>query len=73
MVLSMYPKTDQVASNAGTSTITVEVPTDPASPFNPFDPAWIKMWEQTGPIAYLVLLCLFVWLLTRLVQTVKGK
>jgi hypothetical protein len=51
--------------------VSVEVPADPG--FNPFDPAWIKLWENVGPISYLVLLCLLVWLLTRLVEVVKGK
>jgi hypothetical protein len=53
--------------------VTVEVPTTTPLPFNPFDPTWIKLWEQVGPISYLGLLCVFIWLLTRLVETVKGK
>ena len=53
--------------------ITVEIPPSPAPQWNPFDPAWIKVWEQVGPIGYLALLCVFVWLLTRFVETVKGK
>lgn len=51
--------------------VSVEIPTDPG--FNPFDPAWVKLWENVGPISYLVLLCLLVWLLTRLVEVVKSK
>lgn len=53
--------------------VTVEIPSTSPLPVNPFDPTWIKLWEQVGPISYLGLMCLFVWLLTRLVQTVKGK
>lgn len=53
--------------------VTVEVPTTSSLPFNPFDPTWIKLWEQVGPISYLALLCVFISLLTRLVETVKGK
>lgn len=53
--------------------VTVEIPDTSPLPINPFDPTWIKLWEQVGPISYLGLMCLFVWLLTRLVQTVKGK
>jgi hypothetical protein len=33
----------------------------------------VKLWEQVGPISYLAMLCLLIWLLTRLVETVKGK
>ncbi|MDX2240497.1 MAG: hypothetical protein NW224_07430 [Leptolyngbyaceae cyanobacterium bins.302] len=53
--------------------VTFEVPTNSSLPVNPFDPSWIKLWEQVGPISYLALLCTFIWLLTRLVETVKGK
>ncbi len=53
--------------------VTVEIPATSPFPVNPFDPTWIKLWEEVGPISYLGLMCLFVWLLTRLVQTVKGK
>jgi hypothetical protein len=53
--------------------ITVEVPPSPTPQWNPFDPAWIKVLEQVGPIGYLALLCVFVWLLTRFVESVKGK
>jgi len=53
--------------------VTVEVPTSSTIPFNPFDPTWVKLWEQVGPISYLGLLCVFIWLLTRLVETVKSK
>lgn len=53
--------------------VTVEIPSTSPLPVDPFDPTWIKLWEQAGPIGYLGLMCLFVWLLTRLVQTVKGK
>lgn len=53
--------------------VTVEVPTNPNLPVNPFDPTWIKLWEQVGPISYLALLCVFIWLLTRFVETVKSK
>lgn len=53
--------------------VTVEIPATSPFPINPFDPTWIKFWEQVGPTSYLGLMCLFVWLLTRLVQTVKGK
>lgn len=53
--------------------LTVEIPSSPTPQWNPFDPAWIKVWEQVGPIGYLALLCVFVWLLTRFVETVKGK
>ncbi|WP_421657281.1 hypothetical protein [Leptothermofonsia sp. ETS-13] len=54
-----------------TARVSVEIPADPG--FNPFDPNWVKLWEHVGPISYLVLLCLLVWLLTRLVEVVKGK
>lgn len=54
-----------------TARVSVEVPAEPG--FNPFDPAWVKLWENVGPISYLVLLCLLIWLLTRLVEVVKGK
>lgn len=54
-----------------TAKVSVEIPADPG--FNPFDPTWVKLWEDVGPISYLVLLCLLVWLLTRLVEVVKGK
>jgi len=73
MVLSMDTYAHQVASSTGSSAITVEIPTDSTPSFNPFDPAWVKVWEQAGPVAYLFLLCVLVWLLTRLVETVKGK
>ncbi|MBF2027392.1 MAG: hypothetical protein IGS48_11570 [Oscillatoriales cyanobacterium C42_A2020_001] len=53
--------------------VTVEVPTSSSLPVNPFDPTWIKLWEQVGPISYLALLCVFIWLLTRFVETVKSK
>ncbi len=53
--------------------LTVEIPSSPTLQWNPFDPAWIKVWEQVGPIGYLALLCVFLWLLTRFVETVKGK
>lgn len=53
--------------------VTVEIPTSSSVPFNPFDPTWIKLWEQVGPISYLALLCVFIWLLTRFVETVKSK
>lgn len=65
------PNSQRLTPNA--TTVTVEVPTSSALPFNPFDPTWIKLWEQVGPISYLGLLCVFIWLLTRLVETVKGK
>jgi len=69
--LSPNPKLQSSLPNA--TKVTVEVPTSSVLPFNPFDPSWIKLWEQVGPISYLGLLCVFIWLLTRLVETVKGK
>lgn len=53
--------------------LTVEIPSGPTTQWNPFDPTWIKVWEEVGPIGYLALLCVFIWLLTRFVETVKGK
>ncbi|MBW4581224.1 MAG: hypothetical protein KME42_16775 [Tildeniella nuda ZEHNDER 1965/U140] len=53
--------------------LTVDIPPSPTPQWNPLDPAWIKVWEQVGPIGYLALLCVLVWLLTRFVETVKGK
>jgi hypothetical protein len=58
---------------ANPTKVTVEVPTNSSLPFNPFDPAWVKLWEQVGPSSYLALLCVFIWLLTRFVETVKSK
>jgi hypothetical protein len=59
--------------NPPSTKVTFEVPTNSSLPVNPFDPSWLKLWEQVGPISYLALLCVFIWLLTRLVETVKGK
>jgi len=67
------PQTDAAPSNSAAAKVTVEMPTASSVPFNPFDPSWIKLWEQVGPISYLALLCIFIWLLTRFVETVKGK
>ncbi len=51
--------------------VSVEIPS--GSGFNPFDPNWIKVWEDVGPTAHLTMLCLLVWLMTRFVEAVKGK
>lgn len=69
------PSTTSKASPqpASSTRVTFEVPTNSTLPVNPFDPSWVKLWEQVGPISYLALLCVFIWLLTRLVETVKGK
>lgn len=69
---SSSPKT-KASPSSQPAKVTVEIPATSPLPIDPFDPTWIKLWEQVGPISYLGLLCLFVWLLTRLVQTVKGK
>ncbi|MDX2230601.1 MAG: hypothetical protein NW220_13250 [Leptolyngbyaceae cyanobacterium bins.349] len=58
---------------ANATRVTVEMPTNSTLPFNPFDPGWVKLWEQVGPTSYLALLCVFIWLLTRFVETVKSK
>lgn len=65
--------TAQSTPTPNSAKVTVEVPTNSSLPVNPFDPTWIKLWEQVGPISYLALLCVFIWLLTRFVETVKSK
>lgn len=71
--VQLKPPTVAPTPDSRATKVTVEVPTSSTLPFNPFDPHWVKLWEQVGPISYLALLCVFVWLLTRLVETVKGK
>lgn len=62
-----------VTHSPATKALTIEIPSNSTAQWNPFDPAWIKVWEEVGPIGYLALLCVFIWLLTRFVETVKGK
>lgn len=69
----MNTKATPLTHSPAVTAITVEIPPSPTPQWNPFDPAWIKVWEQVGPIGYLALLCVFIWLLTRFVETVKGK
>ena len=69
----MHTNTGSFAPSPAVTAVVAEIPPSPALQWNPFDPAWIKVWEEVGPIGYLGLLCLFVWLLTRFVETVKGK
>ncbi len=73
MVLTMNTNAAYIVNPPAIAAVTVEISPDSKSTWNPFDPAWIKVWEQVGPIGYLALLCLFLWLLTRFVETVKGK
>lgn len=53
--------------------ITLEVPAGSDLPMSFLDPTWIKVWDQVGPLGYLGILCLLLWLLTRFVETVKSK
>lgn len=67
------PAPDSATIPAAQSTrVSVEIPSHPGA-FDPFSPNVIKFLEDVGPIAYLALLCLFIWLLTRFVEVVKGK
>ncbi len=70
-IQSAAPSSASISANS--AKVTVEVPANSSIPLNPFDPTWIKLWEQVGPISYLALLCVFIWLLTRFVETVKSK
>jgi hypothetical protein len=72
--LSPSPTTPPIltpATPSPSARVSVEIPS--GSGFNPFDPNWIKVWEDVGPIAHLTMLCLLVWLMTRFVEAVKGK
>ncbi len=67
-------QTNPIPQESPTPTkVSVEIPSSSGLPINPFDPTWVKLLEQVGPISYLAMLCLFIWLLIRLVETVKGK